>query len=116
MIRAGVSAAVSTVKVSSPHIGSSFRLMPYNTHCRTTNTSKVRTRYLRATSAVEENRRPSGLTLEAKRLPIECRNLPIYPLPKSWRSQSIAGSAGHRNPQSLRRVYRLLVNNTPIDI
>src|ERR1019366_9613849 len=73
----GASATVSTVKVSSPHIGRSLRLMPYNTHCRTTNTSSVRARYLRAASAFAGNRRSSGLGLEAKRGPIKCRNLPI---------------------------------------
>jgi len=32
--------------------------MPYNTHCRMTNTSSVYTRYFRHTSALEGNRRP----------------------------------------------------------
>src|SRR5208337_2537576 len=75
MIRAGVSATVSTVKVSSPHIGRSFRLIPYSTHCRMMSTSNVRMRYLRAASAFEENWGPCGPDLEAKNLPITYRNL-----------------------------------------
>lgn len=96
MICAGVSATVTTVNVSSPHIGRSLRLTPYNTHCRTMNASSVLVRYLRDASAFEESRRSSELVFEVKDTAVKWRSLLADLLKSGDRTFSLA--AGDPSP------------------